>query len=184
MLPVEWQHVDKASRNSRYFFSQIERFNVGIYGVTVPLEGRSGERGYIAMSHIGGEDEWHTCYHQHVAELSYLGRYIHDRTLIIKKGTINREAINLSRQSAVCLELLANGSDAAEIAFTLGLSVHTVRKHLNRAMATLGCKTKMEAILKASRLGFLPNAICFLSALMMSSVVLDDIFADCMIIGI
>jgi DNA-binding CsgD family transcriptional regulator len=184
MLPVEWKHVDQTSRANRYFFSQLDRFNMGRYGVTIPLEGHSGERGFLAMSHHGDEDDWHACYNQHVPELTYLGRYIHDRVLAIRGGTPSQGAPRLSRQSAACLELLSHGSDPAEIAYTLGLSVHTVRKHLNRAMATLECKTKMEALMKAVRLGFLPNAIGFLSAMLMSSAVLDDIFVDRMIVWI
>ncbi|MDK4741476.1 LuxR family transcriptional regulator [Rhizobium sp. CNPSo 3464] len=184
MLPVEWKNVDQSSRANRYFFSQLDRFNLGRHGVTIPLEGHGGERGFIAMSHHGNEDDWHTCYHQHVAELTYLGRYIHDRMLAIREGPQARGTARLSRQSAACLDLLARGSDAAEIAYTLGLSVHTVRKHLNRAMTTLECKTKMEAVLKAARLGFLPNAVGFLSAVVMSGAMLDDIFIDRMIMWI
>ncbi|OCI99587.1 hypothetical protein A6U85_31540 [Agrobacterium sp. 13-626] len=184
MLPVEWKHVDQMSRANRYFFSQLDRFNIGRYGVTIPLEGYSGERGFLAMSHHGDEDDWHECYHQYVPELTYLGRYIHDRMLAIGGGTLSQQAPRLSRQSAACLELLAHGSDPSEIAYALGLSVHTVRKHLNRAMATLECKTKMEAVLKAARLGFLSNAIGFLSAVLMSSAILDDIFVDRMIVWI
>ncbi|WP_412066341.1 helix-turn-helix transcriptional regulator [Rhizobium sp. SYY.PMSO] len=184
MLPVEWKDVDQTSRASRYFFSQLDRFNIGRYGVTIPLEGHTGERGFLAMSHNGDEDDWHACYHQHVPELSYIGRYIHDRMLAISGSAPSQQAPRLSRQSAACLELLAHGRDPAEIAYVLDLSIHTVRKHLNRAMATLGCKTKMEAILKAARLGFLPNAIGFLSTMIVSSAILDDIFVDRMMMWI
>lgn len=51
-------------------------------------------------------------------------------------------------------------------------------------MTTLECKTKMEAVLKAARLGFLPNAVGFLSAVVMSGAMLDDIFIDRMIMWI
>ncbi len=178
MLPVEWNNVDQTSRTNRYFFSQLGRFNVGRHGVTIPLEGQGGERGFLAMSHNGNEDEWHTCYHQHVAEFTYLGRYIHDRMLAMRRGSQRQQAPRLSRQSAACLELLAYGSDPTEIAHSLGLSVHTVRKHLDRAMTALECKTKMEAVLRAVRLGFLPNAAYFLSTVIVSSAMLDDIFID------
>ncbi|TWB46388.1 DNA-binding CsgD family transcriptional regulator [Rhizobium sp. ERR 922] len=184
MLPVEWKDVDQTGRANRYFFSQLRRFNVGRYGVTIPLEGHGGERGFLAMSHDGNEDEWYTCYHQHIAEFTYLGRYIHDRMLAIRGGGQRQWAPRLSRKSAICLELLAHGSDPAEIAHMLGLSIHTVRKHLDRAVTALDCKTKMEAVLKAARLGFLPNAAYFLSTILASSTMLDDLFIDHMIMWI
>lgn len=181
MLPVDWSNIDQTSRTNRYFFSQLGRYNVGRNGVTIPLEGHAGERGFLTMSHDGNEDDWHSCYHRNVAEFTYLGRYIHDRLIAIRGGIQRQQAPKLSRQSAACLELLAHGSDPAEIAHMLGLSVHTVRKHLDRAMTALGCKTKMEAVLKASRLGFLPNAVCFLGTMIMTNCMLDDLFIDRMV---
>lgn len=54
------------------------------------------------------------------------------------------------RQTEV-LRLLANGSNVDEIAGALGISIHTVRTHIQRILETLGVHSQVEAVARAFR---------------------------------
>lgn len=53
------------------------------------------------------------------------------------------------------LELLAQGMATLEIAAALGISRVTARNHVTRVIEKLGVKTRLQAVLAASRLGLL-----------------------------
>ena len=54
------------------------------------------------------------------------------------------------RQTEV-LRLLANGSNVDEIAGALGISIHTVRTHIQRILEALGVHSQVEAVARAFR---------------------------------
>jgi DNA-binding NarL/FixJ family response regulator len=53
------------------------------------------------------------------------------------------------------LQRLADGSSVVDIARRLGLSTHTVRNHIRRAMRHLGVHTRLDAVVAAARAGIL-----------------------------
>jgi DNA-binding CsgD family transcriptional regulator len=53
------------------------------------------------------------------------------------------------------LELLAQGMATIEIALALGISRVTARNHVTRVIEKLGVKTRLQAVLAASRLGLI-----------------------------
>jgi len=55
----------------------------------------------------------------------------------------------LRRRERQCLELCASGLVDAEIAHGLGLSVATVRRHIERARVRLGASTRIQAVARA-----------------------------------
>lgn len=58
------------------------------------------------------------------------------------------------RERAV-LQCLANGLSTDEVAVALGITPHTVRSHLKHAMAKLQVRSKLEAVIRALRLGLI-----------------------------
>lgn len=61
----------------------------------------------------------------------------------------------LSRREQQVIALLAHGYQPDEIASGLGLSPITVRNHVTRAMSKLGVHSRLEAVVRAAKLGFL-----------------------------
>lgn len=53
------------------------------------------------------------------------------------------------------LELLGAGLGAQQITESLGLSLHTVRDHIKSILAKLNCRSQLDAVAKARRLGLL-----------------------------
>lgn len=70
--------------------------------------------------------------------------------LLLARGGISRErgapAGKLSRREAEVMEWVAKGKQNAEIAGLAGLSVHTVRKHLENCFAKLGVDNRTAAV--------------------------------------
>ena len=54
------------------------------------------------------------------------------------------------------LRLVAEGLPNKSIADHLGISLHTVKFHVNAIMSKLGAQSRTEAVTRATRLGLLP----------------------------
>ena len=69
--------------------------------------------------------------------------------------TTDPTPIRLSALQRHVLELSATGAVTSEVATTLGMSVDEVREHLARAISLLGARSKLEAVVRALRLGLI-----------------------------
>lgn len=62
------------------------------------------------------------------------------------------EAPELTTRQIEILRFMARGAQAQEMASTLGISVHTVRTHIQRLLRRLGVHSQLEAVAAAFRL--------------------------------
>lgn len=96
------------------------------------------------------------------AQETQLGTALHrllvvlDRHLTVARG-IGRSSAPLTPREGVVLDLLAQGHTAAAIARRLGVAERTVRKHLQRVYGKLGARDRLDAVLRAQRIGLLPD---------------------------
>lgn len=70
-------------------------------------------------------------------------------------GRLKLSPEHLTRREHEVLELLAQGMATIEIASALGISRVTARNHVTRVIEKLGVKTRLQAVLAASRLGLI-----------------------------
>ncbi len=75
--------------------------------------------------------------------------------LVNRNRTADGPPPELSPREREVLQLLANGVSPAQIALDLRLSLHTVRNHIRRLMARLDTPTRLDAVVKANRLGLI-----------------------------
>jgi DNA-binding NarL/FixJ family response regulator len=73
-------------------------------------------------------------------------RRIHDQ-----RGEVGSPRPRLSKREFEVLEQLIEGRDNAEIAQTLFISQHTVKKHVSRILAELGVDNRVQAAVRAAR---------------------------------
>ncbi|HEY7064539.1 MAG TPA: response regulator transcription factor [Chloroflexota bacterium] len=66
-----------------------------------------------------------------------------------------RSRPSLAPREIEVLQVLASGMSTEEAAAQLGISVHTVRTHLKKAMTKLDARSKVEAIIQALRAGLI-----------------------------
>lgn len=59
----------------------------------------------------------------------------------------------LTPRQRECLVLAQMGKTAVQIAFGLGLSLHTVNSYLNEAYRRLGARNRVQAVMLAVQLG-------------------------------
>jgi DNA-binding CsgD family transcriptional regulator len=67
----------------------------------------------------------------------------------------NGDRITLSRRQTECLYWVQEGKSAADIGLILGLSPRTVEEYLAKACDKLGVRTRVQAVIRAHRLGLL-----------------------------
>jgi DNA-binding CsgD family transcriptional regulator len=63
--------------------------------------------------------------------------------------------ISLSRRQVQCLYWVQEGKSAADIGVILGLSPRTVEEYLAKACDKLGVRRRVQAVVRAHRLGLL-----------------------------
>lgn len=63
--------------------------------------------------------------------------------------------VPLSDREREVIQALADGQDVPEIAASLHLSQHTVRNHIRHAMQKLGVRRQLDAVVAATRLGYI-----------------------------
>jgi DNA-binding NarL/FixJ family response regulator len=66
-----------------------------------------------------------------------------------------RGGTELTTREREILDLMATGSDTKQIAFRTGLSVNTVRGHIQAVIEKLATHSRLEAVLRATTLGLL-----------------------------
>ena len=75
--------------------------------------------------------------------------------LLFERRSAPNGAHTVSDREREVLQLLADGRTVADIASGMGLSVHTVRNHIRRAMRHLGVHSRLDAVVAAARAGIL-----------------------------
>jgi DNA-binding NarL/FixJ family response regulator len=68
---------------------------------------------------------------------------------------VHRGGTSLTEREREVIQALADGRDVPEIAERLHLSQHTVRNHIRRSMQKLGVRRQLDAVVVASRLGYI-----------------------------
>ncbi|WP_083770938.1 response regulator transcription factor [Phenylobacterium zucineum] len=71
----------------------------------------------------------------------------------------DRIAAALSARQLECLTWAQEGKSATDIGQILGISGRTVEGHLAKACSVLGVRTRVQAVVRARRLGLLPESL-------------------------
>jgi DNA-binding NarL/FixJ family response regulator len=75
--------------------------------------------------------------------------------LIERLRDLHRDHTSLTEREREVIQALADGCDVPEIADRLHLSPHTVRNHIRRSMQKLGVRRQLDAVVAATRLGYI-----------------------------
>lgn len=84
---------------------------------------------------------------------SLQGRYDHRRP----GDERERIATAMTRRQLQCLAWAQEGKSATDIGQILGISGRTVEGHLAKACELLGVRTRVQAVVRARKLGLLPE---------------------------
>lgn len=148
-LPVDWSLLDHASRETSRFFRQAHSFGVGRFGLTFPVRGPQGERSLFSATSNLRESEWRHLRADCMVDFQILSHHLHDKALTTSGFRNNGAVKRLSRRELQCINMIANGRLAKQIAAELQLSESAVRLYLRTAKRKLGVSTTSQAIGRA-----------------------------------
>jgi DNA-binding CsgD family transcriptional regulator len=176
-LPLDWDGIDRRSRNARYFFSEVDRHELGDRGLTIPISPINKPPGLLTILARGLSDlEWRAQKRRCEADLLLFANHIHFHALRLDE---RRPADPLlTDRGHVCLEMVLNGHKPALIGKLLGLSIHTVRMHLRHAQERLHCQSLPEAVGKAVELGIIKKTAQIMSYGLLVQCVRENSFLD------
>ena len=75
----------------------------------------------------------------------------HEDPLALRGNAVAEKALDLTARQVEVLRLMARGASAKETATTLGISVNTVRSHIQRILRRLEVHSQLEAVAVAFR---------------------------------
>ncbi len=71
----------------------------------------------------------------------------------------NQPRFNLTPREVEVLALLADGLSTADLSQRFGVSIHTIRNHVQSVLRRLGAHSKLEAVAIARREGLIPSVV-------------------------
>jgi DNA-binding CsgD family transcriptional regulator len=150
LLPLWWADLDWSITENVKFFREAEEFGIGPHGVTLKVRGPTREWGLFSATF---PYLYPTLLERSasVKELLWLVHVIHDHTLKLANATAHRRD-PLSLREKQCLQGLAQGLSAKQVAFELHLSMTAIRLLIRAAQEKLGVHTIHGAVAEAMRL--------------------------------
>ncbi len=153
-LPLDWDIIDRRSKTTRHYFSEMMRFKIGDRGLSMQISPPNGPPGLFTFMAKGTSDsEWQALRWRCEADMLFFGQHVHYHVLRIG-SSLERSGL-LTERACTCLELVLNGHKPECIGKLLGLSIHTVRMHLRHAQKRLNCQTLPQTVGKALELGII-----------------------------
>ncbi|WP_026622475.1 LuxR family transcriptional regulator [Ensifer sp. WSM1721] len=149
-MPVDWSSLDRRSARASRVFKEARSYDIGPNGLTIPIRGPKGERCLFSVTSNLPKRDWSRLRASSIHELQILSHYLHE-TVFSTTGLreVGRYR-DLSRREGQCLQLLATGRIAKQIAADLGISENSVKLYLRSARLKLGAATSHHAVAKAS----------------------------------
>lgn len=152
LLPFTWSSMSfgvDPTDEQKNFFAEAEAFGLG-EGLGIPVHGVHGS---LAMVSMVAEEETRrlaSMLHRHGEEVHLISLIFHNIAReLMALGRSGRGPISLSARERECLLWLAKGKTRWEISIIMGISVRTVKYHLNNVRAKLGVCSREQAIVKA-----------------------------------
>lgn len=132
--------------------------------LALPASNAAGERRTVhvlravASEDLGHEDPTIMPEHPVTATLQQLDQSAREITGTDRQANPSRKSQVLTRRELEVLKLLAGGLSNANIAAQLSISPVTARNHVTSIIEKLGAKTRLQAVVIASRMGLLAGS--------------------------
>lgn len=116
-------------------------------GIAIPLHGVDGELGTLT---VAGEHFKPDPVIEAAIQMMAVKAY-RRMIALLDEGPVLAVQPKLSKRQLQCLTLVRKGHTSRGIADNLGISVHTVKDHIERAMEIFDVGTRLEAVIAAER---------------------------------
>lgn len=151
-LPFDWSEIEISGAEQQAFLADAFTHGVGPHGLSIPVRSKYGHRGLVSVSSSRSEPEWNEFREANLPLLVEIANRLHQRVI---REVFGEDHAHLTAREVECLQLVAEGKGAGEIATALNISPHTARDHLKSARFKLESATSTQAVSKAVKLGLL-----------------------------
>lgn len=145
-LPVDWSRREWTSEKTEHFWRQADSFDVGRYGVTLPVRGPFGQRSLFTATSNACESVWLLRRDRAIRDLQVICHYLHQRAMLLSGLGECGALRKLSVRETQCMALLARGRLPKQIAAELQISERCVRVYLTSSRAKLKATTTNQAV--------------------------------------
>lgn len=143
--PFFWSDLERTRIWNLIMRDAMQR-GVGPEGFSIPVHDRFGRRSLISLNTFMPSEDWKRYISTVAKELLEIAQVLHENA-VRESGA--EEIVRLGPREIECLQWVARGKDAGDIAEILEISEHTVRHYLKSAREKLNSRTLPHAVSKA-----------------------------------
>jgi DNA-binding CsgD family transcriptional regulator len=156
ILPFDWDTLPTDNPETAKFFADARRHGVGRNGLSIPVRNRKNTHSVVSFSNDAARGEWENFKSANMIFLQQLCALIDSAAGI--EADLPKNPVQLSLREEQCLVWAARGKTYQEVADILGLSVGSVKTHLDTARHKLHCINLTHAVGVAVATGVIPPA--------------------------
>jgi LuxR family transcriptional regulator, activator of conjugal transfer of Ti plasmids len=147
-LPFFWPIAEtdiKLTKKQKWFFEEAREFGI-IHGLTIPIHDRQGKVATLTISAGGSRSAFHERVEQYRHELHLIAIYLHARLRNAALPPVLSLRPCLTQRERSCLQWVARGKSASDIAEIIRVSRRTVVFHTENAKRKLGVATAQQTV--------------------------------------
>jgi len=156
IMPFDWEILVDDDPATLRFFADAKRHNVGRNGLSIPVRNRKNTHSLVSFNNDAPKGEWEIFKNSNMTYLQQLSALIDSAASIASKTP--QSPVQLSLREEQCLVWAARGKTHQEVADILGLSLGSVKTHLDTARHKLRCINLTHAVGVAVATGVIPAA--------------------------
>jgi len=149
-LPYCWDNLDRSSVLMKGLFKEAESFGVGSHGISFPVRDSIGIQALFSITKHCTNKEWVSSKRELCVGFHLISHAFHQNATTLLNGPLTSNRLLSSREEQ-CISLFAQGRKPKEIAYSLSLSLTSVRNHLHKGTRKLGCNSLIEAAMLYSQ---------------------------------
>src|SRR5271157_2726995 len=157
ILPFDWSTLVVDDPAVADFFADAIRHEVGRNGLSIPVRNRKNAHSVVSFTSDHTKTEWELFKRNNMTILQQLSALI-DSAASTTNSKLPLSPVHLSRREEQCLIWAARGKTHQEVADILGLSLGSVKTHLDTARHKLHCINLTHAVGVAVATGVIPAA--------------------------
>lgn len=159
LLPMDWSTYDTSKNRIKNVISLARDFNIGNFGLSIPVRGPTIERAIISITFDGTDTAWNELKSDNLKDFILLSHLIHQSALRLttsKYSVVQENVVSLTPREMQCLYWASQGKTVYETGLIMGISKNTVRAYIESARHSLNCVSITQAVSKAIQLNLMP----------------------------
>lgn len=147
-LPFSWSITDPdigLTKKQKLFFEEAREFGIS-HGLTIPVHDRQGKVATLTVSAAGSRSAFDDRAEQYRHQLHLIAIYLHARLRNAAPAPVSPLRPFLTQRERSCLQWVARGKSASDIAEIIRVSRRTVVFHTENAKRKLGVATAQQAV--------------------------------------